>query len=401
MHTTYTLDLTMESPSISVDDGDSAAPFSLCYTHGENHLDLRAIYADMQTLYTDHPGRARFDLDTRKVIPCSEEFLDMFWSIAATLLDYFADFYATDTALMQSIWFHILDQWQEISPLCIYRGDLDFRYSRTAQMFEKDYNDTIDLIHRLVFPRSHAHPCKKSPPDHSQSVVHDPTGNAQGLAGCYETGPFISGLKPWQQFLYSGAPGFKPIPSKGSDAHLDSAEAEENTTTRYIPQPAIALIQAHTARARTRAIQVAEEEGWDLPETLSAFDAHSLAFPAGVNQTHTYPSLLRPGNSISYQLVQGAPPVKRHEGLTDPSMMIDQPDLVLLDEAVGSCKGTEAYIPMTGPVGREGVGFDVWRVEEREEGWVGGGNHGEGGVLGIAVEEMFDEWYDWYVEDDG
>jgi hypothetical protein len=398
----------MKPPIIRVDDGDSAAPLILHYTHGENHLDLRAIYADMQTLNTDHPGRARFDLDTHNVVPCSEEFLDMFWSIAASLLDYFADFYATDTALMQSIWFHILDQWQRISRLCIYHGDFDSRYSRTVQMFEKDYNDTIDLIHRLVFSRSHAHPYQKTPPDHSQFIIHDPTGNAKGLAGRYETGPFISGLKPWQQFLYSGAPGFKPISLEGSDAQLDSteaeaeavAEAEENTTTRYIPQPAIALIQAHTARARTRTAQVAEEEGWDLPETLSAFDAQSLAFPAGLNQIHTYPSLLRPGKSVSYQLVQGAPPVKRHEGLMDPSMMIDQPDLMLLDEAVGSCKGTEAYVPMTGPVGREGVGFDVWRVEEGVGGWVGGGNHSKGGVLGVAVEEMFDEWYDWCVEDE-
>ena len=86
----------------------------------------------------------------------------------------------------------------------------------------------------------------------------------------------------------------------------------------------------------------------------------------------------------------GAPPVKRHEGLTDPGMLVERPSLVLLDEAVGICKGREAYVPMTGPVGRDGVGFDVWAVVERR-GEVRGGGGGERGLVS-GLDDMFDEW---------
>ena len=371
---------------------DSNSTLTLYYTHGNNHLDLKAIYANMQTLYRDHPGRARFDLDTHKLTPCSDEFLETFWSIAASLLDYFADFYATDTALMQSIWFHILDQWQSISPLHIYRGDFEFRFSHTAERFEKDYKDTIDLLHRLITSKHRTQPFQKLPPDHTVDIIHDPTGHVEGLAGHYETGPFISGLKPWQQFLYAGAPGFQPAPPDELVAHTTDTK---DGTACYIPQPALALIAAHTSRARLLSARVAQEEGWDLPETLAAFDAHALAFPSTLTASHTYPALINPGKTLTYQLVQGAPPIRRHEGLTDPSMMIENPDLVLLDEAVGSCKGRDAYVPMTGPVGSEGVGFDVWRVERGADGWL---DEKEGaGVEGMG--ELFDEW--WFDDEEG
>ncbi|KAF2625961.1 hypothetical protein BU25DRAFT_492498 [Macroventuria anomochaeta] len=374
----------MKPPLIRVEDGDSTEPvLTLRYTSGENDLEVKIIYADINSLL-DHPGRARLD-QRRKIIPCSDAFLDTFWSAAASLLDYFADFYATDTALMQSIWFHLLDIWQKASPLPLYHIDFDFCYSTPAQLFEKDYKDTIALIHRLISPKSRA-----CPDNHNDSLIHDPSGTVEGLTGSYETGPFISGLAPWQQFLYSGAPGFKPVSPEQNDAR----EADEGNT-RYTPQPAIALIQAHTARARALAVRVAEIEDWDLPATLAAFDANALAIPNTITHPHTYASLLHPGTGMSYQLLQGAPPVRRHEGLSDPSMMIDTPDLVLLDEAVGTCKGREAYVPMTGPVGQAGVGFDVWAVTESEDvlGWENRSqSDGRSGVA-EGAREMFDEWY--------
>lgn len=360
----------MELPIIRVEDSDSTAPaLTLRYTRGENDLDLKAISADIYSLL-DHPGRACVGR-RQNIILCNDVFLDKFWAAAACLLDYFADFYATDTALMQSVWFHLLDTWQRASSVQLYRSVAPYHQTRVIQTYLKDYTETINLIHSLTSSKPHTHP-----PTPSESIIHDPTSPIQGITGPYTTGPYISGLKPWQQFLYATAPGFTPTPPE--PPNTPRTTTGQGRPTCYIPQPAIALIQAHTTRARTLTSTLATKLSWDVQETLASFDAHALPFPSTPSsQTHTYPSPLRPESLTSYHLVQGAPPVRRHEGYADPSMLVETPDLLLLDEAVAMCRGREAWVAMTGPVGSEGVGFDVWSVK------------GEGGVEG---GEMFEEW---------
>ncbi|KAH6620136.1 hypothetical protein C7974DRAFT_458088 [Boeremia exigua] len=364
--------------------GTSAPVLTLRYICRENELDIKTVFAHFYNMI-EHPGRAHFDQrlngnQRHDVIPCSEVFLELFWQAAAYLLDYFADFYATDNALMQSIWFRLLDVWQVSNPAPYYRADGSAHLATAAEEFEKECKDTMDLIHRLMAPKSATQEHHPVAP-----IIHDPHRRVKGLGGWYETGPFISGLKPWQQFLYSGAPGFTPAaPPLPANTN---APRPRTCATRYLPQPAIALILSYTARARTLTRALAQKHPPSVASSLAAFDAHALALPAAPGREYTLPSV-RPGRVLAYQLVQGAPPVKRYEGLTDPSMLVEEPDLVLLDEAVGICKGREAYVPMTGPVGVAGVGFDVWAVSERED--AQGGM--QRGVERVLLGEMFDEW---------
>ncbi|KAJ4384017.1 hypothetical protein N0V86_000861 [Didymella sp. IMI 355093] len=368
---------------------------TLHYTLGSNSLDTVAIAASIYGLLT-HPGRACIEPDTAEVVPYSDAFFTAFWSAAASLLDYFADFYTIDTPLMQSVWFHLLDIWQTASPAALYKQDSDFRYSFEAQTFNSDYNETLALFQRLVgHPQGETAWRGRADGKHTEALIHNPNGRVEAEAGAYETGPFLSGLKPWQQFLFAGAPGFLPTPPSSDPG----AQTTQDQHTRYIPQPAIALMQAHTARARALLTQLAHRQNLhaDLPQSLAAFDAAALAFPSVTHRPYTAHSLLvrdhaGPGTVYAYSLLQGVPPVRRHEGLSDPSMIVEHPDLMRLDEAVGSCRGAEAYVPMTGPRGEEGVGFDVWAVRE-ERGVCGVGE--ESGVLGAEDTwgEMFDEWY--------
>lgn len=386
----------MELPAIRVEDADSTAPtLTLHYTLSSNSLDTVAIAASIYSL-SNHPGRARTVLDesgTVEVTPCSPSFLTAFWSAAASLLDYFADFHATDTPVMQSVWYHLLDTWQATAAntLALYKQDHEFRFSHEAQEFKNDYSETLELFARLVGqphegPRNwRGHAEEK----HSEALVHAPNGRVDARAGAYETGPWVSGLKPWQQFLCAGAPGFALL-SPDEDGGQETRDAD----TRYIPQPAIALMQAHTNRARALlANHTTQHDPDQLNEKLSAFDNTALPFPSVTHQEYTADSLLSTTKQYTYTLLQSAPPVRRHEGLSDPSMMIEPPSLMLLDEAVGNCKGTEAYVPMTGPRDREGVGFDVWAVWESES-VAGERGRGEMGVLGTCGE-MFDEWEFW------
>lgn len=375
----------MEPPSSCVGDADTPAPaLTLRYANGETELDLRRIYNDITSLL-EHPGRARLDQEY-DFVSCSDEFLDRFWSAAASLLDYFADFYTTDTALMQSVWLHLLDVWQQARPTQVFSGhvleDPDFL---TIHELKKDYQDTIALVQRLISSNPATQP--KMPHD---AIIHDPSGETEGPGGWYEQGPVLSGLKPWQQFLYAGSPGFQPpCPSPSPN---DPPPAAAPPSRRYLPQPAIALLQTHTARARTLTTTLAPTLSWDLVSTLSAFDAHALPFPTSPRRSHSRPSLTHPHRIRTYQLAQGAPRVRRHEGLTDPSMLVEEPGFVLLDEALGVCRGVEVYVPMTGPVGRAGVGFDVWGVWEGEGEGLG---TGRGSVLGRGFGkegDMFDEW---------
>lgn len=391
----------MQVPTIRVEDFESRAPgLTLHYALGSNSIDTVAVAASIYS-FSAHPGRARTFPDEpgiAEVIPCSETFLNSFWSAAASLLDYFADFYATDTPVMQSVWFHLLDTWQTASPIALYKHDHDFWYSHEAQTFKNNYEETLALFQRLVgHPQGQKHWRGHTEDKHTEALIHAPGGHVEARAGAYETGPFVSGLKPWQQFLLAGAPGFSPLSAAATiggdnDVGADAATTPRDPTTRYIPQSAIALIQTHTSRARTLSARLATKQNpANLPAITAAFDATALAFPSLTNREYTTESSLAQGTVHTYSLLQGAPPATRHEGLMDPSMLVEIPDLMLLDEAVGNCKGSEAYVPMTGPRGVEGVGFDVWAVVLGRSGVTGGGEQGESaGERGWG--EVFDEW---------
>lgn len=237
---------------IRIEDADiTATALTLHYILGSNSLDTVAIYATIHSL-SSHPGRARV-CRHEGVTPCTALFLSTFWSATASLLDYYADFHATDTPLMQSVWFSLLDTWQAASPVAVYKQERHPWPSSELQIFLRQYNDTLALLQRLIAPRAHTDKAQ-------EPLIHTP-GSVEAQTGAYTRGPFLSGLNPWQQFLYAGAPGFRPAVDK-----------ERNEDTQYVPQPAIALLAAHTARARTLCTKV-------NPEALSAFDAHALTFP--------------------------------------------------------------------------------------------------------------------------
>ncbi|CAN9279782.1 unnamed protein product, partial [Alternaria alternata] len=97
--------------------------------------------------------------------------------------------------------------------------------------------------------------------------------------------------------------------------------------------------------------------------------------PASRNESHSYISKIT-GLDTSYTLSNGAPPVMRYEGLGDPQMDLKGvTDWNLLDECVASCRGVEAYVPVSGGSGNDDMedgdeedeedGFDLWTLIER------------------------------------
>jgi hypothetical protein len=378
---TSTAALTSKSiPVILVQDYTQQPTITTKYIHGPNDLDFQTIYTRIKSLliYPFCPHDTTWPCP-----PCSTSFLSIYWTSAAHLLDYLADFLRHDTTLMQSIWFHLLDIWQESSSFFPYDAVLEnedtspkgVQAFSKARWFLSDYEATLALMNATMFGvRADAVPRER--------IVHPPSGDLSCPVGEYNTGPYVSGLKPWEEWLCEGAPGVA--------APSSSLVDDGRVVVRHVPMAAIAIIKTHTQRARRLAARLNPDT-----EFVNAFDQNSLCFPEKVDtQRHTYRSLT--GRSVSYHLANGAPPIFRYQGYGDPSMLCSAQTFTLLDECVGVCKGVESYEPVSGEVRDNGENedeecddedvFDMWVVHQSIEAEEGG----ERNNLAKGWEDMFD-----------
>ncbi|KAH7381685.1 hypothetical protein BKA66DRAFT_418796, partial [Pyrenochaeta sp. MPI-SDFR-AT-0127] len=390
----------MSVPVIHIEDWSITPIVTGRYVCRNTNINFHAVYVQIKSLLT-HPKCVHGQLpsaidESWPCSPCEQAFLERYWSSAAHLLDYFADFVATDTPLMRSIWFHLLDVWQEGATWLPYQEMLDTCGSRhdarrecgRAALFAESFKETLILFDTTILGVRHR-------ATHSDPIIHTPSGEASSPAGEYETGPWISGLKPWEQFLCEGSPGVVAasieLPNMApGDQHCERV--------RYIPMAAIGIVKKHTERARTLAVKMADRDADTAVEVLDRFDQNALRFPA-ISDSHTYTSMT--GQRVTYRLTNGAPPIVRYPGFGDPSMLLDKPSLTLLDECVAVCKGGEAYEPQSGQHGggsdddgeeadeEDEEAFDMWALCETE--WSGEG----GGRAMRTVEgwgEMFEYW---------
>lgn len=273
---------------------------------------------------------------------------------------------------MSALWFHLLDIWQESRswlPLAMYvsappsSAEVAACVS-AARGFVADYCMALGLVERVLYGREEMERLR-------EEVVHEPSGGKKWYNKRWNTGPFVSGLRPWEQFLRAGSPGVVGF------AELETRAKEKGMgEVRYVPQAAVAIMQMHTERARKIAAKLATSEGEDGQidvdtEFLARFDRHSLVFPSEADgKEFEYPS--EDGTTTSYSLVNGAPPVERYRGYCDRDMVCEKPPFTLLDECVALCRGVEAYEPMSGDgdeVDDEDdlVPFDMWAVYQRRD----------------------------------
>jgi hypothetical protein len=399
---------------ILVTDHTTSPPITMHYHLGDNTLSFEPIYKLTKSLLS-HPPCSHSPL--WPCAPCSTAFLHPYWAAAAHLLDYFADFAAHDNALMSSLWFHLLDIWQETSSYfpCteILRthdvAPASVQRFTAARWFLQEYRGTMGLFDMLIHGWG-----RERGERQAEQIVHVPSGDVCGLAGEYNTGPYVSGLRGWEQWLCAGGPGVA-LPalssSIGDDGHGEESKKKEEEEegkegiTRHIPHAAVALIHTYTTRLRRLAAQVNPD-----PDFLNRFDQNCLDLPTAPSslQRHSYRSKIT-GRTVTYQLVNGTPPVIRYPGYGDPSMLCSRQDFTLLDECVAMCKGDEAYEPVSGEAKDEEEGeedsdeenegedyneeaFDVWTVRETKE---------EGDWEEKAVMEEWGELFDNWVEPEG
>lgn len=361
-------------PIILVTDLTQEPIITAHYHNGNNVLDFEAVFKSIKLLKRHPACRHRATPNHWPCQPCSKTFLDKYWAGIASFLDYFADFHDHDTGLMSSLWFALFDIWQESRTWLPYKTYLSAPPSTpkisataaTARQFLSDYYEALNIVDTVLHGKD-----EKARP--REQVLHPPNGEKKWAGKRWNTGPFVSGLKPWEQFLSAGSPGVAGF-AEVEDKLKGKGEEKARGEVRYVPQAAIAIMQTHTERARKMAAKISEETG--DTEFLARFDKHSLAFPKKLDgQTHAYRSL--DGAKTTYSLVNGDPPVERYRGYADSDMASPQPSFTLLDECVAMCRGVKAYEPVSGNSGeadedgdREGDDlepFDMWAIHQRKE----------------------------------
>ncbi|KAF1958739.1 hypothetical protein CC80DRAFT_18465 [Byssothecium circinans] len=320
----------MDTPIIRVEDWDAKPPVTIKYICGDNELELETVWAAVNGL-SSHSGRGKVELV--RVVggcdvhlkECSQDFWDGFWDCMAKLLDYFADFFVQDNAAMQSMWFHLLDVLQEAAVLPHDFWDPGRPSCTHGERFAREYERTLCLINEIISPNGFR---AAEPRVRPKKKLLEPSS--------VKLGGFKAGLKPWQQFMYSKAPGFDVPEEERIYNYLEGTDGPG----QYLPMGALAIVERHTARARALTSKVAQRssDGHSEVEMLSKFDQHSHKVDG---KPFTYTSIS--GRKKTAQTLYPNPGFekapRRYLGLGDPSCIEPQPNLSLLDESVGFHRG--------------------------------------------------------------
>jgi hypothetical protein len=260
--------------NLLISDTSHSPPIITSYTHGENVLDFKTIYISIKQL-PKHSGKGTLITHTNPpsalplplVRSCSKEFLDTYWALFAQIIDYFADFASEDSVTMQSLWFHLLDVlegvakglphefWRESAP------ELATVSCGHAQEFAEQYSQTITFLNKVVTARRVPN---SDPILHTTFRTNEPPTSFPGA--------FKAGLKPWQQFLLNGSPGFG-VP-KSAREYLDDDPFEKYPHGKpvvreyQVPFGALGIIAKHTERLRRAAIEIASVSAALTPPSI-------------------------------------------------------------------------------------------------------------------------------------
>ncbi|KAL1613060.1 hypothetical protein SLS60_001292 [Paraconiothyrium brasiliense] len=327
--------LEVVTPVILVSDFEEDPPITMKYVNGDNEIDFETVYRNIRTL-SHHSGRGILTPDTEsgpepvfQMKECEPEFLEAFWTCASDLCDYFADFLAFDSPTMQSVWFNLLDQLQEAAVLPHYFWIPGVPSCKHAQEFVTDINFLLrDVITVLIAPWKM----------HLFTPITVPNHVSPGI-----TNVGRNGLKAWQQFLYKDSPGFFVPKSKRVYLHATQTDTDNTGSEVHIPRGGLAIIDSHTRRLRALAEKVSQRESdtdTDADadadadtDVLAQFDRKAL----DLTRASTYTAI--DGRQI---LVQPRAPRQLPE-LFDSSFEHPRPNLQLVNESIGVCKGKDVY----------------------------------------------------------
>ncbi|KAL5113833.1 hypothetical protein ACEQ8H_008295 [Pleosporales sp. CAS-2024a] len=365
----------MDIPIILVHDHTQEPILTMRYVNGANDLDFESVYKSIKSL-ARHAGCLHRESPNHWPCPrCAHAFTTQFWAEASHLLDYFADFLIHDNGRMASLWFHLFDTWHQAhtwfprAPVPDTSNGVHDNDSRinheddgrtAARTFTADLLATLQLFDTVLHgPRARHIPREPIlyPSVPCTPEIAMPSGT-ETETDAVRAHPWVSGLKPWEQFL---------LDDDEDDEDDEDKESSEHAI-RYIPMAAIGIMKAHTERAR----RLAQDMDCDA-DALRAFDQESLVFSrpraAAAGAQHPpgggYASRMGTATPRTYRLINGASRIPRNArqgGSQSQSQGLGSHHhpFSFLDDFVGRRTGVEAYAPVSG--GQDGQGDDNLRV---------------------------------------
>ncbi|KAF1966920.1 hypothetical protein BU23DRAFT_306979 [Bimuria novae-zelandiae CBS 107.79] len=330
--------LAMDPPIILVSDFEENPPITLRYVNGDNELDFETVYVNINRL-CDHSGRGRLETSTVSgAVPslqlkeCDEEFLDAFWSCGANLCDYFAEFFTSDTAVMQSMWFHMLEKLQQAAILPHQFWLPAVPSCEHAEAFEKDWASFHHVINSLAVPRKTGL---------FGSIVCPP--HLLNARLNIDLGDNKDGLGRWQQFLYRGSPGFTVPEAERVYARTTQDAPDPTAFEVHVPRAGLALVEKHTERLRLLAERLAEGESQTDDEASASVPLDQKTL--NLKHESTYTSI--DGRQVLTQPMYPRPEAERAPrhgpNLEDPSFDLTNPCFQHVNECIGVLKGGDVF----------------------------------------------------------
>ncbi|KAF2279547.1 uncharacterized protein EI97DRAFT_179248 [Westerdykella ornata] len=356
------------------DDG----PLATHYLCGDNEIDFGAVWKQIKTL-KNHAGRGKLHFifnplsrrTTPALIECTPSFIQTFFSAAAKLLDYFADFFLHDSESMRRMWWNLVKHLQKAAVLPHHFWRDDVLCCKHSEDFTDTYEAILVLLNRVILARDPA--AKLDLIAHRDLFSPRPS---------YKVGKFKPGLTHWQQFFLKDSPGFKV--AVGERKYVgEPLRIEDKMCERHVPMGALAVVDKHVKRAR----EIAEEYVQSDPdiqaeEFLQDFDSKSINLHSTTRYISLsgHPTTLQPMHPS--RLSQSAPR-SYFDGLLDEDLTVARPNLALLDDATGIYMPTSEY---EHPQGNGEFRMVTVTTSASKE-----GEPIEGLTNGL-LDDMFDEW---------
>jgi hypothetical protein len=201
---------------------------------------------------------------------CTGNYLNDFFAYScADIIKYLLDFFPHDTAIGRRTWHILITRLQEAAAQLPHAfWDKDKPSCTHSKIFTEQYEATMSFINLALSGR---------PERITDNSVHYTRLKIDGHE--LRFGAYVNGLKPWENWMLNGSPGFSVGKSEGDkeangklrhETQLYQYEVREGqvTTTRHVPMGALAIVQKHTERARSAAERVGE--GFDTePEKVA------------------------------------------------------------------------------------------------------------------------------------
>ena len=188
-----------------------------------------------------------------KLKECTPQFLnDFFTWCCGYIIDYLLDFHKKDTLRGREHWRAISDRLKDCADKLPHAyWDDTVKSCAHARHFHGQFDSFIAEANTILLGRSE---CSTDDLLHHAHPMVDGTKDRHGA--------YKAGLKPWEQWLFNGSPGFgvkEQYPKVGTDLGAHGVPPEDIISHRFVPMGALSIAQRNLESIKAAYERVSED----------------------------------------------------------------------------------------------------------------------------------------------